>query len=1179
MKQFITSFFLTFSIINPLNGESLRFFLTGFITILLTIIFELETLNSFAQTPTEQDCLGAIAICQNSYSESNAWTNTGNYPNEIDTVLSCLKSGERNDVWYTFVVQTSGNLCFTITPNTASDDYDWAVFNLTSANCSDIATNSSLEVSCNYAPDPGPTGPNGQAGNQNEPCIIVNAGEIYVINVSQFSVSLDGYTVDFSASTATIYDDVDPYISSVNTPILCGETSLTFTFSENVLCSTVQDGDFQLTGPGGGYTLSNVTGAVCSVGGQMEITFTVDVSPPITTGGTYNLCLVSGSGSVTDLCGNIAPAACLPFTVAGITVTIPTSTDINCFGNTDGSATAAASSGTPPYTYLWSNGDSTATTDSLAPGTYIVTVTDADGCSGSANVSISAPVVIPNDLEVTCDTACDGSASVMPIGGTSPYAYQWLDSAMMPMPGETDSNISNLCTGAFCVVTTDFNSCTDTTCIVIKDPSLSISPTKPSCIGDCDGAATVTAVFGFPPYTYQWLDTSGTPIPGQTDSILDSVCAGKYYLEFTTGVGCSITDSTTVTDPSLLTAGITNIKNTCFGMCNGTAKATPSGGTSPYTYQWYDPDSQITSTATGLCPGSYTVIVTDSKGCGPDTSSVTITESDSLILNITVNHTDCDTTNGIATINASGGATPYTYQWDDPGASTGLSATGLQAGTYNVLVTDSIGCTDTATADIGYLDSNSASINIDSYISCFGACDGEVNVTIIGGVAPYTYSWSTKDISASVDSACADTISVTATDSSGCPAYASIVLSEPEPIKIDSISSIDISGCGADDGEATVATSGGTTPYTYQWDDPASQTTITATGLSPGTYTVTVTDANDCPPDSAIVVITEPVFQIDSISGTDESSCAANDGTATVSAIGGDPPYTYLWDDPASQATATATGLSAGTYTVTVSDINGCPHDSTTIVLDEPPPITVSISGTDVSCPGGSDGAAEVTVTGGGAAPYTYLWSDGETTQDISGLSQGTYSVSVTDKNDCPPADESIVINEPLPLTPTISKTCLNGEGIADLTVTGGTPPYTYSWSNGAITEDLSGLEPGTYTVTVTDANNCPPAEASVEIIACSISVPNAFTPNGNGINDDWEIQNLAFYPDCRVRVYNRWGDQVFISKGYERPWDGKHILTRIVMPPAVYYYVIENVEIENFETGSSPYGWVTIVR
>lgn len=284
-----------------------------------TTIDFLQFPRVFRFPPTVQDCPGAIPVCQRQFTQNPSFQGSGNIPGEINaaSATECLQVGERNDVWYTLNVASAGQLCFSITPN-GSADYDWALYDLTSNSCSEIFSNPALETSCNYSGIRGVTGANGLPGAQNRPCVSVAAGQTYVLNVSNhIDGSLVGYTLDFSASTAGIVDTVPPALTAVVPPVACNSQNVTLKTSENVLCSTVQPGDFRVTPPAAAPPIpfTGITGASCAAGGSRERTFTGTLASPLSVTGSYSLCLGNAAGSVTDLCGNAAPSGCVPFVV------------------------------------------------------------------------------------------------------------------------------------------------------------------------------------------------------------------------------------------------------------------------------------------------------------------------------------------------------------------------------------------------------------------------------------------------------------------------------------------------------------------------------------------------------------------------------------------------------------------------------------------------------------------------------------------------------------------------------------------------------------------------------------------------------------------------------------------------------------------------------------------------
>lgn len=396
-----------------------------------SILWSLAALEASAQI-NAQDCPGAIPVCQELYAQANGPPNgQGFIPNELPAT-SCMAANERNSAWYVFTVQSGGTLSFTITPNNPVDDYDWAVYNLTNNGCAAIAGSPGLEVSCNFSATPGVTGPNGQgtaqsqnaAGTPFNASISVAAGETYVVNVSNFDQTAQGYTLDFSNSTATILDDVAPALSAVAPPS-CSGGPIDVDFDEFVLCNTVEPADFRVIGPGGPYEVTSVNGANC---GNQESTFQITTSPPLMSSGNFQVCLGSGSGSVTDLCGNLAAPACrtIEFT-ASEQVAVQAANQKIC----QGESTTLTAIGDGSITWLPSGQSTSSITVSPSATTqYTARLVDPSGCSStaSAEVEVSDLSVDAGKDLISCSGDQQWTLNAMASGGTSatvPVTYEW----------------------------------------------------------------------------------------------------------------------------------------------------------------------------------------------------------------------------------------------------------------------------------------------------------------------------------------------------------------------------------------------------------------------------------------------------------------------------------------------------------------------------------------------------------------------------------------------------------------------------------------------------------------------------------------------------------------------------------------------------------------------------------
>jgi len=757
---------------------------------------------------------------------------------------------------------------------------------------------------------------------------------------------------------------------------------------------------------------------------------------------------------------------------ASVTITEPTllvativdSSQVSCFGGNDGTASAIATGGTAPYTYLWPSSNTDSNEVNLSAGTYAVTITDNKGCVDIASITITEPTLliatIVDSSQVSCFGGNDGTARTIATGGTAPYTYQWPSS-------NTDSLEENLSAGTYVVTVTDNNGCIDSASITITEPTLLVATivdsSQVSCFGGNDGTARTIATGGTAPYTYQWPSSN-------TDSNEVNLSAGTYVVTVTDSKGCADIASVTITEPTLLVASISNSTNvSCFGGNDGTARTIATGGTAPYTYQW--PSTNTDSSEVNLSAGTYTVTITDNKGC-IDTASVTITQPTLLVASI-LNFTNVSCfggNDGTATGIGTGGTAPYTYRW--PSTNTDSNEVNLAAGRYVVTITDNKGCIDSASVTITEPTILVATIVDSSMVSCFGGNDGTARTIATGGTPPYTYLWPSTNTDSNEVNLAAGTYVVTITDNKGCIDSASITITEPTLLVATIVDSSQVSCFGGNDGTARTIATGGTAPYTYLW--PSTNTDSNEVNLSAGTYVVTVTDTKGCV-DTASVTISQPTLLAASISNSTNVSCfGGNDGTARTTATGGTAPYTYLW--PSTNTDSNEVNLSAGRYVVTITDSKGC-IDTVSVTITQPDTIQLNAAITNVSCFGGNDGAISITATGG-QLPYTYLWTGGITTSNATNLQVGSYTVTLTDFNGCQ-LDSTFSISQPteFKLNLSVSDTICIGDTIQLLASgSGGNPSYTFSWSGGlglGASKRVSPPQNTTYLVTATDSKGC----------------------------------------------------------------------------------------------------------
>jgi len=978
----------------------------------------------------------------------------------------------------------------------------------------------------------------------------------------------------------------------------------------------------------------------------------------------------TGNGYVTIICSSTLLSCSLTVTQ-----------NVTCHGGSNGGISSTVSGGETPYTYLWSNAETTTSISSLSAGTYTLSVNDACGATATASATITQPLILSVSANTTANELCNGgsngSASSTVSGGTSPYTYLWSNS-------QTTTSISSLTAGTYTLTVNDACGSTATASVAITQPTiLNVSANTTAnvfCNGGNTGSASSTVSGGTSPYTYLWSNSL-------TTTSISSLSAGTYTLTVTDNNGCTATASVTITQPNVLGVSANVVSNiTCSGGNNGSVSSTVSGGTSPYTYDWL-PSGGTNATASGLSAGTYTVSVTDNNGCTSSASvtllnpggvinfsyepavqnwtipagvtQVTITvagaaggdDFDFLSFDYLNNEGKGAVFTGICTVTpgdklsvvvgaagadgesgpcnqwgSGGGGGAFVYDSNTlgllivggggggaggasaggnggtniitnattngggnnaPGGTGGNGGSGgyfgaggagwISNGDSSTIVGyDAYGGMDRANFFAGgvgeqlaayaydynpggygggggggqvygggggggyngggggggnisvgggggggsYLNGTLVGTPLDSItgngyvtityssspltisiasqtnIFCFGGTGSAIANLPSGGVPAYTYSWSPSGGSnLTATGLTAGSYTITVTDNHGCTATAGVAITQPTILNVSANTTANVFCNGGNTGSASSSVSGGTTPYTYLWSN--SLTTTSISSLSAGTYTLTVHDNNGCT-GTASATITQPSALTASIGTVTDPLCNGGSGSIIVIAGGGTLPYHYAWT-PSGGNLATATGLTAGCYTVTVTDANGCTATATSCIT-QPAALSVSANTTaNVLCDGSSTGSV-LSVVSGGTTPYTYLWSNGKTTTSINSLSAGTYTLTITDNNGCT-GTAAATITQPNVLTVSasiISNVVCNGssDGSASSTISGGTTPYTYLWTGGETNSSISGLSAGIYTLSVTDNNGC---AGSTSV---TITQPPPLVVSADSIND-----------------------------------------------------------------------------
>ncbi len=612
---------------------------------------------------------------------------------------------------------------------------------------------------------------------------------------------------------------------------------------------------------------------------------------------------------------------------------------------------------------------------------------------------------------------------------------------------------------------------------------LSVSITNSTnvlCNGQNTGSATATAAGGVTPYTYNWSNGGSGPT-------INNLAAGTYTVTVTDNSAATATASVTITQPPLLVLSPPTITNvSCNGGNNGSIQAHATGGVPPYFFSWSNGSNG--ATISNLTAGSYSVTVTDDNGC-TKTATYQVTQPALIVINlVSLTHESCSGANdGAITISVSGGVNPIFVEWSN--GFIGTTITGLSPDTYSVTVTDNNDCTKTASYTINPGDTVDVTLNQIQHVTCAGGSNGSISVTATGGVGPYTYNWSNGATGPIITGLTAGSYLVTATDSHGCSVVEGYMINQPPPIVIQIMQPTQNLCFGDSTADLTSSVTGGVPSYSAIWSNGI--TGLNNSNLHAGTYTISVTDANGCSSTKSATITDPPQLTV-TVSTTDETSVGANNGTATATSGGGTLPYLYAWSN--GSTTSTITGLPPGTYCVTITDMNGCTASGCGQVDAFGCTLEVMLGQDLTIC---EDDTVIITpVVTGASGSFTYLWTDGSTGGSLQVSQSGEYCVTVTDQANCQDID-CVVITEIIipPLTCPVTNESAPGANDGAINCDGLTGIVAYLWSNGATTSTISGLSPGQYCVTVTDANGCSKSQCFiVQPGGCELEITSAQT-------------------------------------------------------------------------------------
>lgn len=865
------------------------------------------------------------------------------------------------------------------------------------------------------------------------------------------------------------------------------------------------------------------------------------------------------------------------------------STPASC-GLNDGTVSVTINAGTPSYTYSWSNDSIKSTLVNLSAGFFTVTVIDGNKCTTTATTSVlspgapilNAPVITP----IKCYEGNDGEIAVSASGGIGALTYSW--STL-----QTGTSITGLSKGSYSVTVSDATGCGAITSVTLTTPLpiIAVLGSTPSACVNPTGTAFITSTSGGTGgYNYLWSNAS-------TAVTAAPLAAGIHTVTITDANNCeldTVVTVATVNGPIIDTIIKTNIL--CAGNNTGALSVTASGGTGALNYSWSNGESGATATSiSNLLANNYTLTVSDQSGCNIS-SIATLTAPPPLSTLTSGLAVKCNgSCDGIAILIPSGGVQPYNYTWSN--TQTGITLNNVCAGTYSVTITDMNNCTlDTA---IAVASPTPVIMAIDTFaaITCNGICNGTLVATASGGVGPYVYAWNNNSNTDTIKNICAGNYVVTVTDNNNCTLINTVNLAEPTAVGLAAVTPQTV--CIGQSTLLTTNASGGTAGYNYTWQ-PGNLTgaSITVNPVSTTTYSVTANDLNNCASAVATVLVTvRPPLSIQAL-GT--AICLGDSTTLTTIAAGGNGNYSYSWlGTTNTNASIKVSPPVTTTYSVMITDDCVTPADTgfATVIVNQLPVVSFAadvLAGCMPLCVNLSDNS---TVVAGTITNWEWKLADTTLTGNNPNYcfkDAGNYSVilkATSDKN-CSKVDSvsSMITVHPLPeakfeLNP-VKTTILNPTiKFTDQSI----GAINWNWDFGDPTDITNSTEQspthtyadtGNYCVllTVTNSFNCIDTTTHCLVVAADFSfyIPNAFSPNGDGVNELFSGKGIGIL-EYKMRVFDRWGELIFQSDDITKQWDGRANYGNEIVQQDVYVYIVDLIDI--FKKKHKFVGHVTVVK